>query len=126
MSHDPMLPRTDGERHLSEGTMPSNKMGRNESEELETLRIMQEAGFDSSMPIDPSSLKAIQELLTPKQGQRKSAAAMEDSKPSAIPNLATEDTKEHASLNTALSAGASLHVPSEVLRPISLVALLRT
>ena len=114
-----MLPRTDGERHLSEGTMPSNNMGRNESEDLETLRIMQEAGFDSSMPIDPSSLKAIQELLTPKQGQRKSPAPMDDSKPSAIPNLVTEDTKDHESLNTS-SRGTSMHVPSEVLRPISL------
>lgn len=115
-----MLPRTDGERHLSEGTMPSNNnMSRNESDDLETLRIMQEAGFDSSMPIDPSSLKAIQELLTPKQGQRKSLAASEDSKPSATPKLVTEDAKEHASLN-ASPAGASMHVPSEVLRPISL------
>jgi hypothetical protein len=45
---------------------------------------------------------------------------MEDSKPSAIPNLVTEDTKENASLDPS-SVGASLeHVPSEVLRPISL------
>ena len=118
--HDPMLPRTDGERHLSEGTMSSNNMGRNESEDTETLRIMQEAGFDPAMPIDPSSLKAIQELLTPKQAQRKSPTTMEDSKPSAIPNLVTEDTKENASLDPS-SVGASLeHVPSEVLRPISL------
>jgi hypothetical protein len=118
--HDSMLPRTDGERHRSEGTMSSNNMGRNESEDTETLRIMQEAGFDPAMPIDPSSLKAIQELLTPKQSQRKSPSTMEDSKPSAIPNLVAEDTKENASLDPS-SVGASLeHVPSEVLRPISL------
>lgn len=107
--HDAVLPRTDGERHLGDGRMPSTKEMHRTDEE--TIRMMEEIGFDSSMPIDPSSLKALQELLTPKRSHGKSIA--KDTKQAAVPNLAKEEIKEESSLNVP-------QVPSEVLRPIAL------
>lgn len=88
--------------------------------------MMEEFGFDSSMPIDPSSLKALQELLlTPKRTHGKPIAKVEDSKLPAVMNLVTgetnDETKEQASLtNNNSNTSTSPHVPSEVLRPIAL------
>jgi len=118
--HDPVLPRTEGERRLPDGKIPSSEeLNRTESEDLETLRMMEEAGIDSSMPIDPSSLKALQELLTPKSSHGKSLAKVEDSKQPAMPNL-TGETKEETKEQNSLKTPVSAHVPSEVLRPLAL------
>lgn len=109
------------ERRLREGMTPSwDGLERRESLDEETLRMLREYGLDLSTPVDPSSLKALQELCTPKRSHGNTVEMPEDSKPPAIPNLAVEEAKEQASNDPRDISILSPHVPSEVLRHIAL------
>jgi hypothetical protein len=111
------------ERHLPDGT-PSGQNGleRNYSPDEEMLRMLQEYGFDPYTPVDPSSLKALQELIcTTKTSHNKTdAIPAEDSKQPAMPNFAVDGRKERESNRSAPfdNVFRSPHGPSEVLRPI--------
>ena len=106
--------RSEGERHLPEGMEPSSSaLERTESHELDTLRMLQEAGLDESMPIDPSSLKALQELCTPKRSHGKMYVPDDTKLPALVNMEASEEEKEQEGPPTAT---LQRQVPAEVLR----------
>ena len=109
------------ERRVGEGVTPSwDGFERSESLDEETLRMLREYGLDLSTPVDPSSLKALQELYTPKRSHGKTVEMPEDSKQPALPNLAVEEAKEQESNDPHDTSILSPRVPSEVLKPITL------
>jgi hypothetical protein len=82
--------------------------------------MLQECGLDPSTPVDPSSLKALQELIRAPKTSHSTTAAMpaEDSKQPALPSSAVDAIKEQESNTPLHNVFRSPHVPSEVLRPI--------
>ena len=110
------------ERRVGEGIPPSwDGHERSESLDEETLGMLQECGLDLSTPVDPSSLKALQELCTPKRSHDKKTAdeLQEDSKQPAIPNGVMDEAKEQESNDPRGASIRSPHVPYEVLKPIT-------